>query len=148
MERYTVRARREGAWWAIEVPEVPGAFSQARRLDQVEAVARGAVALLLDVASDSFALIVETEMPREWSDSLATLRSHQRELALANRRVSSHLRQVARALHNDGLPVRDVGSLMGLSAQRISQLINDRDFDEALDPGGILQGSAFSLPAS
>lgn len=51
---YTARCVRSGKWWAIEVPEVRGAHSQARRLDQVEAQARDAVALLLDVPPDSF----------------------------------------------------------------------------------------------
>ncbi len=34
--KYTVRVRRSGAWWAIDVPELPGVYSQARRLDRVE----------------------------------------------------------------------------------------------------------------
>src|SRR5450759_835444 len=46
---YTARARRSGAWWAIDVPDLPGVYSQARRLDGVESMARDAIALFLDV---------------------------------------------------------------------------------------------------
>jgi len=46
---YRVRAVRSGNWWSITVPELPGVFSQARRLDQVEAMAREAIAMMLDV---------------------------------------------------------------------------------------------------
>ena len=31
----TAVCRRSGNWWAVEIPEVEGAFTQARRLDQV-----------------------------------------------------------------------------------------------------------------
>lgn len=40
---------RSGDWWAVSVPEVPGAFTQAKRLDQVPAMVADAVALLADV---------------------------------------------------------------------------------------------------
>ncbi len=54
---YRVRAVRSGSWWAITVPELPGVFSQARRLDQVEAMAREAIAMMLDVDTCRIALI-------------------------------------------------------------------------------------------
>jgi len=38
--RYEVTAQRDGRWWFVRVAEVPGAATQARRLDQVEAMAR------------------------------------------------------------------------------------------------------------
>jgi hypothetical protein len=33
---YTARVRRSGAWLSIDVPELPGIYSQACRLDRVE----------------------------------------------------------------------------------------------------------------
>lgn len=47
--RVTAAVTRSGRWWAIDVPEVPGVFTQARRLDQVPAMAADAVALMLDI---------------------------------------------------------------------------------------------------
>src|SRR3982074_2493276 len=44
---YTARCRRSQGWWAIGVPEVPGALSQARRLGEVERMVRDVVALAL-----------------------------------------------------------------------------------------------------
>ena len=55
---YTVNAERSGAWWAITVAELPGVFSQARRLDQIESMARDAIALWLDSPKDSFDVTV------------------------------------------------------------------------------------------
>ena len=33
--KLTAKAQRSDKWWAIEVPEIPGLFTLARRLDQV-----------------------------------------------------------------------------------------------------------------
>ena len=54
MTVYRVDTERSGRWWAITVPELRGVFSQARRRDEVERMARDAIALYLDVALDSF----------------------------------------------------------------------------------------------
>ena len=54
---YRVRAVRSGGWWAITVPELPGVFSQARRFDQVEAMAREAIALMLDIDTNEIGRI-------------------------------------------------------------------------------------------
>jgi len=40
---YTAVCRRVGDWWAIDVPQIRGVHTQARRLDQVEAMARDAI---------------------------------------------------------------------------------------------------------
>jgi predicted RNase H-like HicB family nuclease len=48
----------------MSVPEIKGLHSQARRLDQVEDMARDAIALMLDVPAESFAVEVRPELPR------------------------------------------------------------------------------------
>lgn len=51
--KVTAITQRSGDWWAIEVPEVPGLFTQSERLDQVEEMVRDAVSLMKDIpASD------------------------------------------------------------------------------------------------
>lgn len=42
----TARCARSEGWWAVEVPEVPGLFTQARRLDQVPEAVVDAASLL------------------------------------------------------------------------------------------------------
>jgi hypothetical protein len=59
------RRGRSGRWWLIDVPEVPAAHSQARRLDQAEAVARDLIALLTDSDPDSFDVEVKVQLPDE-----------------------------------------------------------------------------------
>lgn len=122
--RYTARAERVGAWWAIEVEGVRNAVSQARRLDQVEAMAREVVALLLDVAEDSFDLDIEVSMPAQWAEWVASVKAAQATAAVTEAEAGRKAREVARALRAAGLPIRDVGAVLGVSHQRVSQLVN------------------------
>ena len=59
---YTAVCRRLGGWWAVDVPQIRGAHTQTRRLDQVEAMTREAIALLTDVAPSTFDVMVEPVM--------------------------------------------------------------------------------------
>ena len=58
--RVTAVLTRSGDWWAVEIPEVPGALTQARSLDEVPAQVRDAVALLLDVDESTIDVAVVT----------------------------------------------------------------------------------------
>ena len=123
---YLVHVERDGDWWGIEVPEVDGAFSQARRLDQVEAMAREVVALLLDVSQDSFDLELDVNLPEDWAHSAAQVAELRASAEQAEQALSHGLRNVAARLVGAGLPVRDVGRILGVSAQRVSQLTASR----------------------
>lgn len=57
-KRLTVEATRSGGQWAIEVPEIPGLFTQAKRLDQVELTARQAASDLRGRPAEAFSVAV------------------------------------------------------------------------------------------
>lgn len=61
-QTYTVMVERDQGWWAIRVAELPGVFSQARRLDGVEVMARDAISLLREVPPDSFDVVVRERL--------------------------------------------------------------------------------------
>ncbi len=69
MTVYEVSIKRSGRWWAIRVPELRGVFSQALHRDDVEPMARDAIALYLDVPQDSFELDVRDVSPESSSVS-------------------------------------------------------------------------------
>ena len=120
---YTITAERAGAWWAITVDELAGVFSQARRLDRVEAVAGDAIALFLGVPHDSFDLILRERLPRG-AQRAVTEAFEARATAIAGQRVASERSRVAvRTLADLGLPQRDIGRLLDLSHQRVAQLL-------------------------
>lgn len=120
---YRVRARRSGGWWAIDAPAMPGLHSQARRIDQVEAMARDALALLLDVDPASFAVEVDLELPEAWARVVADARQARTDADAAEKTAQATVRGAAQTLLDAGLSMRDVGSIMGVSHQRVAQLV-------------------------
>lgn len=56
--KLTAKATRVGKWWAIEVPEIEGLFTQTRHLDQVEAVVKDAAAGLTERPEQDFEVAV------------------------------------------------------------------------------------------
>jgi len=115
---YTAKCTRTGNWWAISVPELPGLFSQARRLDQVEATTRDAIAVLLDVSPKSFDVVVQPEVPGE----VTKARRARAKLVEAEQSAEKATVEAAKALVAKGYTVRDAGKLLGISPQRVSQL--------------------------
>ena len=124
---YTATAERGEGWWAIRVAELPGVFSQARRLDRVGDVARDAIALFLDVPSDSFDVIVNQVLSNE-AQVVVDAAIEAREAAQQHQEIASaRSREAVRTLARLGLPQRDIGRLLGLSHQRVGQLSSPQD---------------------
>jgi predicted RNase H-like HicB family nuclease len=121
---YTARCERSGDWWSISVPELRGVHTQARRLEKAEAMVRDAIALFLDTSPESFDVKIEPVLPRDLQKKVGRARQArdeaetlQREAAIASAEVAADLVQ------NAHLTVRDAGRVLGLSHQRIAQLL-------------------------
>lgn len=61
----TAKAQRVGDWWAVEVPEVEGLFTQAKRLEQIPDMVADATALLENVPAESVKVTVDAVRPDE-----------------------------------------------------------------------------------
>lgn len=122
---YTARCYRSGKWWAIEVPEVPGAHSQARRLDQVEANAREAIGLILDVDGDTFDITVQVDLDDVVRGQVEALAQARERATEAQKNAAATAAGVAADLVARGLSTRDAGTVMGLSHQRVAQLLQE-----------------------
>lgn len=124
---YTAVCTRSDGWWAIEVPEVRGAFTQARRLEQAEEMAREAIALLLNVPENSFDVAVSPHLPPELDQTVTQvrqLREQAERLEVAAAEATSKASHDLRHSQLD-LPIRDIGWLLGISYQRVAQLVSD-----------------------
>jgi predicted RNase H-like HicB family nuclease len=130
---YVVEAVRSGRWWAIRVPELPGVFSQARTLPEARAMVADAIALVLDVPSDSFdvdlhAFISASEDGRGRESVAAMVEAVAARKEAAERAASeaaTAMRRAATRLADTGMTLRDAGELLGVSYQRIQQLVGD-----------------------
>lgn len=122
MKTYHANVKRDGRYWFIYVPEVERA-TQARHLREVELMARDLVAVMEDVDPDSFELVVNLTLPEDARTHVEAAARLRAEAATANTEATQEARAAARSLTAAGLPVRDVGIALGVSHQRVSQLL-------------------------
>jgi len=121
---YTARCQRAGDWWAISVPELRGVHTQARRLQGVEAIARDAIALLMDIDPDSFDIRLEPVLPNDLQKRVGRAQKVRREAEVLQREAAKVSAEVASDLVRGAhLTVRDAGRVLGISHQRVAQLL-------------------------
>ena len=121
---YTARCQRAGDWWAISVPELRGVHTQAHRLEKVEAMVRDAIALFLDVPPDSFDIRIEPVLPGDLQKKVGRVRKVRNEAEVLQREAATASAELAADLvHRAHLTVRDAGRVLGLSHQRVAQLL-------------------------
>ncbi len=112
------KCERSGNWWAIEIPEVPGVFTQARRLDQVADQVADAVATFLDIDPATVNVTVDFDLP-----GAVQVRKIQAEAHAATERASQAMSRLVLSLRHDGYTIRDIGSILDVSPQRAHQLV-------------------------
>ena len=119
---YQATAERDGSTWLIRVPAISRS-TQARRLDQADDMARDLIALMTDEDPSSFDVEIRAELAPHLGrlvqiavERTASARHEQLMASLASRAA-------AHALTQGGLTVRDAGRLLGISYQRVQQLL-------------------------
>lgn len=126
-ESILVTATRQDGWWSVRA-DVPQAvvWTQTKRLDQVEDMSREAIAVALDVAESTIDVEVEFDIPADLLDLVEAAQTMS-VVAARSQVLSTRMNHaLAGALRNRGFSVRDIGMIMGVSAQRVSQLLAGR----------------------
>lgn len=122
---YTATAHRCGEWWMVQCDQLPGALSQVRSLAKASDVHREAIAFVSGEPVDQIEVEVHAELPPDLAAELAAAE----RLAEAARNdldtASRKRREVARQLARQGVTVRDIGTLFGVSHQRAQQLLSE-----------------------
>jgi glutamate dehydrogenase/leucine dehydrogenase len=113
---YRAVAEREDGWWLITVPELD-IVTQARRVDQIEHMARDLIAVWLEVDYATVAVDVDVRVPAGWREEVQAAEKAQADAAAAAEAASAQVRRAARRLRAQGLTVRDVGYLLKVSPQ-------------------------------
>lgn len=119
-------AQRSGNWWALEVPALPGVFTQARSLALADEMVRDAVAVFLEVPSTSISVSVRVLPPTAAKSVVEQALSLKAEAEKAQAAASAAMREAVVALEKSGLTNRDAGRILQVSHQRIAQVAGRR----------------------
>lgn len=126
MSTYKAIVTRDGKWWMISIPEL-NELTQARRLGEVEKMARELIAITLDVPISTIEVdvdVIAAGHVTNVSGKAKQIRQEREQAAQMERSARQHAEQFARELAAEDVPVRDIGAVLGVSYQRAHQLIS------------------------
>lgn len=121
---YTAIVERSDSGWAIFVPEVDR-HTWAANLREIEVMARDLVQVMTDKPLDE--IQVALELPVDLAHAIEQMHKirHQAEDADAAAREAQ--RSAASVLRAVGAPLRDIAAAIGVSHQRVHQVLADAD---------------------
>jgi predicted RNase H-like HicB family nuclease len=123
--KLTARVQRGEQWWVVDVPEIDGLFTQAKRLDQVEDMVKDAAALLTDKDESEFEVELDIALPGTFAEHVELARQLAADAAAAQAKASQLTRLAVAELSQAELPLRDIGVILDVSFQRVGQLLKD-----------------------
>ena len=123
---YRVVVTREYGQWLADVPELPGAHTFAGTLAALDRSVREVVVLAADLPDEAMPAVrlaweFHTGDPA-LDDEAADIRAMRAEAERLTAYVTERTAGVAQTLIEHGESVRDTAILLGVSAQRISQV--------------------------
>lgn len=124
-KNYTARYRREDGWWIVTVDELDGVFTHARRIAQVEPLIRDAIALWLEVEPNGFDVQLQPDLPADVADTVMAAVDDRRAAEVAKAQAAHSTSNAVVTLISSGMPTRDVGQLVGISYQRVAQILEE-----------------------
>ena len=122
---YTARYRREGSWWIVTVDGLDGVFTHARRIDQIEPLIRDAIALWLEVEPTSLEILLQPDLPADAASAIVEAARARSEAEVAKAQAAQSTTTAVVTLFRTGMPTRDVGRLVGISHQRVAQILEE-----------------------
>lgn len=124
MKTYTGEFREEGDVWIAEVREVPQAHTFGRTLPRAMALLRDALALYLDVEPETFKIKPEVHLDAPGaSEALEAALLARDEEERAKQAAKTTVPTAARQLIDVGYSYRAAAVMLGLSHQRVQQMV-------------------------
>lgn len=122
VKAYNVTATREGRYWLLEISGV--GTTQARTLREAPDMARSLISVMTRTAESRIKVAVSPVLPPRYRTEVQAARSAIERLALQQTVTAEQSRRAARRLvHELGLSGRDAAAVLGVSPQRVSQLV-------------------------
>jgi hypothetical protein len=103
------------------------ALTQARSLAKIESLGRDLIATILDADEDAFDVAFEYVLPGESGDLVCQARGARAWLDAAQDLWQERSAAAAKALAEEGYSLRETAALLGLSHQRVDQILGSSE---------------------
>lgn len=131
---YQVRVWQEDDWWLARVMSASdgadtsplNALTQARSLARIESMGRDLIATILDADEDAFEAGFEYLVPGDPGELVCQAKGARAWLDAAQDLWQERSAAAARALADAGYSLRETATLLGLSHQRVDQILGSR----------------------
>ena len=127
---YKVVCEWDGEFWFVRVPSVQGCHTQGRNLTEIQKRIREAMSLFV---KDAYRAELELQfvLPGELRALVRKARTLRERADAAQEAAMAQLRSSAAALAARDLSYRDIGGVLGISHQRVQQVLVDTKATEA-----------------
>jgi predicted RNase H-like HicB family nuclease len=125
VKTYTTRLEREkDGRWTVELEEEPRVHSWGKTVDQALARVREATALWFQTDEDDIELVPHPVLPKTTGRTVEQARHAREQARDAGRLALEQTRTAAAALTSRGISIRDAAAILGISHQRVHQLLS------------------------
>lgn len=122
---YTARLERErDGRWSVELEEEPRVHTWGKTVDQALARMREAAALWFQTDENAIELIPHPVLPKTAGRTVEQARQAREEAKNADRLAIEQTRKAVIALTDRGISMRDAAAILGISHQRVHQLLS------------------------
>ena len=124
MKTYTARLEREqDRRWSVELEEQPRVHMWGRTVDQALARVREAAALWFQADESSIGLVPCPVLPKAAAAAIDQARQARDQARSADRLAMDKTKKAVPTLTGRGVSMRDVAAILGISHQRVHQLL-------------------------
>lgn len=116
-------ATREGKWWNIAIPELDQ-VTATKKSSEVQEYANSLAAAVLDVPEADVDVQVVYTLPEAVEADWKAAREETRKAKELTIAAAGHTKTVVLTLREDGYSGRDIAKMLGLTFQRVSQILN------------------------
>lgn len=126
---YTAHITADGSGWMIDIPAVDR-VTYAAHLRDVEATALDLIAIMTDSTPTPDQLTID--WPSEIESALTTINSAKHDADIAQQRAMDTMADAVLQLKSSGQSYRDIGAVLGMSHQRVAQLLSSNNLAHSL----------------
>lgn len=119
---YEATVERGDRYWVVSVSGVERS-TQARHLRELDDMVKDLIHVMTKEPVESIQVNYHIVLPSNVQARLEHAEQLRKEAAEAQAQAAAETRAAARELHGDGIPLRDIGRVLGVTYQRAHQLV-------------------------